>query len=149
MGIALSDEEDKAASPPEEDKAAKTWDCPSCGETNRADRTVCNDCGREKGGVPKPKLDIKAAEAAAAAALAELQRNALPLGLAVGASAQWYSESRKALLPVHVTKIDKVQKIVIATFDENASVWKSVPFSLLGRPECPLKLDQTAGQQRK
>merc|ERR1712190_128711 len=142
--IALSDEEDTAPPPPpEEDKAAKTWDCPSCGETNRADRTSCNDCGREKGGAAKPKLDIKAAEAAAAAALAELQRNALPLGLAVGAAAKWYSESRKALLPVHVTKIDKVQKLVIATFDENASVWKSVPFSLLGRPDCPLKLDPT------
>merc|ERR1712087_765144 len=38
---------EKDAGAPEPQKVAK-WECPSCGELNKVDRTKCNSCGKEK-----------------------------------------------------------------------------------------------------
>merc|ERR1719409_2416389 len=51
----------------------------------------------------------------------------------------WYSQSQKKLCPVRVTKISEKSKVVVVTFEENSAVWKSVPFSMLGQPDCPLR----------
>eukprot|EP00927_Polykrikos_kofoidii_P077172 TRINITY_DN74142_c0_g1_i1.p1 TRINITY_DN74142_c0_g1~~TRINITY_DN74142_c0_g1_i1.p1 ORF type:complete len:1346 (-),score=230.61 TRINITY_DN74142_c0_g1_i1:293-4273(-) len=62
-----------------------------------------------------------------------------PSWVKVGQKVRWWSESLKKHCPIVVTKISERQRVVIATFEENKSVWKSVPFSMLGRSDCPLR----------
>jgi len=52
---------------------------------------------------------------------------------------QWWSESQKRMFPVRISAIDKGKKLVFATFEHDAKIWKSIPFSLLVRSSCPLR----------
>lgn len=64
----------------------------------------------------------------------------LPPWICIGQKLQWWSESQKRLLPVRVSKIEVAKRVVIATFEENPDIWKSVPFSsILGKSACPLR----------
>jgi len=63
----------------------------------------------------------------------------LPRWVALGHRLHWWSESQKAHFIVKVTKLDEQKRIVIATFESNSKVWKSVPYSQFGRNSCPLR----------
>ncbi|CAE8593928.1 unnamed protein product, partial [Polarella glacialis] len=67
----------------------------------------------------------------------------LPAWVQPDAKLRWWSESQKRHNTVSVTKIDDKKKVVIVTFASDKSVWKSVPFSKIGRKDCPLQNAET------
>jgi len=62
----------------------------------------------------------------------------LPVWVQEGQHAQWWSQSKAVMLSVTVSKIDVAKRVVIAVFDADGSSWKSVPFSMFSRKDCPL-----------
>lgn len=65
--------------------------------------------------------------------------DALPSWCGVGRKLHWWSESQKKNMLVRVTKVDEIEKKVIVTFEIDQKVWKSVPFTKIGRKDCPLR----------
>eukprot|EP00913_Durusdinium_trenchii_P018330 g17219.t1 len=63
----------------------------------------------------------------------------LPKWVKTGKRVQWFSASLKRLVPVRITKVDHDRSVVIATFEADSNVWKSVHFGILGREDCPLR----------
>jgi len=62
-----------------------------------------------------------------------------PKTIVLGEKLHWWSSSQKKLCPVRVTKVSEGKRVVIITFEEDSNVWKSVPFSMFGTPDCPLR----------
>jgi len=69
----------------------------------------------------------------------------LPSWVALDRRLRWWSESQQKYMAVRVSKIDDRKKLVIVTFELDKSVWKSVPFSKIGRSGCPLKELESSG----
>ncbi|CAE6910729.1 Paxip1 [Symbiodinium sp. CCMP2592] len=79
---------------------------------------------------PQPKTEAPAQEP---------PEPSLPAWVREGKRCNWFSMSLKRLLPVRITKVDHAKSVVIATFESDSAVWKSVHFLLLGQPDCPLR----------
>eukprot|EP00929_Paragymnodinium_shiwhaense_P091167 TRINITY_DN511_c0_g1_i1.p1 TRINITY_DN511_c0_g1~~TRINITY_DN511_c0_g1_i1.p1 ORF type:complete len:969 (+),score=340.64 TRINITY_DN511_c0_g1_i1:81-2987(+) len=116
------------------------------GGASQQDESGDEDVGKAKAGVLKPeatKHDINVSGASTRDHGDDAEKGAAKkLPFALGDKLQWYSASQKKLCPVRVTKISEKSRVVVVTFEENSAVWKSVPFSLLGQPDCPLRKPQ-------
>merc|ERR1712232_449191 len=62
----------------------------------------------------------------------------LPRWIRVGRRARWWSQSQKKRMGVVITSLDEAKRQVVATFESDKKVWKSVPFSKLSAKDCPL-----------
>merc|ERR1719183_1886218 len=65
--------------------------------------------------------------------------DSLPSWIAVGRKLHWWSESQKKNMSVKVTKVDEKKGLVFVTFEVDQKVWKSVPFTKIGKKDCPLR----------
>mmetsp|Transcript_101628 Transcript_101628/g.282810 ORF Transcript_101628/g.282810 Transcript_101628/m.282810 type:complete len:520 (-) Transcript_101628:97-1656(-) len=72
-------------------------------------------------------------------------RGEVPSWVVLDQKLRWWSESQKKFMAVRVTRIDEQKRLVIVTFEADAKVWKSVPFSQLGRRGCPLQKCEGTG----
>lgn len=72
-----------------------------------------------------------------------------PDWIVLGKRLRWFSQSQKIFVPVLVSKVDDEKRQVIVTFESDKKVWKSVPFSKLGSPECPLQAEEADGVASK
>jgi len=111
------------------------------GEDGRQSHSRARSQDKDPGGGLGDWKDVDPAEEGAPAKL--------PPWVAMGQKLQWFSASQKKLFPVKVSQIDHKQGIVIATFESDPKVWKSVPFKMVGQPSCPLRPYEEQGQGRK
>jgi len=66
-------------------------------------------------------------------------QTSLPPWVALGQRVHYWSASQKSHFLVKVTKLDEQKRTVIATFESDSKIWKSVPYSQFGRSSCPLR----------
>lgn len=106
-------------------------------------KAVANKAGRNsKGGGGSDASDEAITSGVASVgggATSSASRPDVPSWIRMDQKLQWWSESQKKFMAVRVTKVDDKKRLVIVTFEANAQVWKSVPFSQLGRRGCPLQ----------
>mmetsp|Transcript_57671 Transcript_57671/g.134338 ORF Transcript_57671/g.134338 Transcript_57671/m.134338 type:complete len:1012 (-) Transcript_57671:75-3110(-) len=108
------------------------------------DRQEAVDCAAEGQEVRKDAVrsqlpdGVKSTRASQKPAGPQQSAATLPQWVSLGAKLRWWSESQNKHHNVRVSKVDEKQRLVFVTFELNSKVWKSVPFSLLGRSSCPL-----------
>jgi len=66
-------------------------------------------------------------------------KGGVPSWIGVGKKLHWWSDSQKKNMSVRVSKVDDKKGLVFVIFDIDQKVWKSVPFSKIGRKDCPLR----------
>lgn len=70
-----------------------------------------------------------------------------PSWISVGKKLHWWSESQQKNMSVKVAKVDDKKHQVYVTFDIDPKAFKSVPFSKIGKKDCPLRNPDANGSR--